>query len=154
MIDFASLTDFNSLIDFDSLTDFKSLTGFRSFTVFKSFTGLLCSSFAVFSGFSGRFSDLFSLLSLSGVLGADDVAFVVGVGVIDDLGGVAAGEDAAEGGNGEGNTFSSAFDADSCILLDNLAEERLVPLICTLELPEIWRCRDPPPMAVIDDVLG
>ena len=58
----------------------------------------------------------------------------------------------ADGGVGVGNTFSSAFAADSG--LETLFGVRLVPLICTLELPEAIRFLDPPPMAVIEDVLG
>ena len=89
----------------------------------------------------------FSLLL---VVSVDDSGGIVG-GVVVVI--VVSGPTATElelGVNGIGNTFSSAID----ISLAVLPFFRLVPLICTLELPEICRFLAPPPMAVEDDVLG
>ena len=88
----------------------------------------------------------FSLLL---VVSVDDSGGIVGGVVVV----VVSGPTATElelGVNGIGNTFSSAID----ISLAVLPFFRLVPLICTLELPEICRFLAPPPMAVEDDVLG
>ena len=107
------------------------------------------------SSSEGSSLDCSSLTGFSLVLvSVDDSAGIV-VGEDDDVVVVVvvSGPIATElelGVNGIGNTFSSVID----ISLAVLPFFRLVPLICTLELPEICRFLAPPPMAVEDEVLG